>query len=182
VTVHNAKDKRCCSTCRSITDHYFLCGERHTQRSDTEARICEAIKELHFKPDHIARSLRAKRTMTVEGGTAAGALLNKIHPPTAIFATNNLMTAGLFVTIKQRGLRCPEDIAVVGFDDMVCLSAFSPGLTTIAQPGYELGKQAAELLWKEMGEKKAGNLCPVILPAKLVIRESWGQAIRTATY
>ena len=120
---------------------------------------------------------------TVAGGAAAAkALLDLTPPPTAIFATNNLMTVGLFVTIKQRHLRCPEDVAVVGFDDMVWLSVFSPALTTVAQPSYELGKKAAELLWNRMDEKKAGNPCLVILPAKLVIRESCGQAIAAVTH
>lgn len=119
---------------------------------------------------------------TLEGGAAAArALFDLTLPPTAIFATNNLMTVGLFVTIKQRQLRCPQDVAVVGFDDMVWLSAFSPALTTVAQPSYEMGKKAAELLWTRMDEKKAGNPCLVMLPAKLVIRESCVQAIATVT-
>jgi LacI family transcriptional regulator len=115
---------------------------------------------------------------TVAGGAAAAkALLDLNPPPTAIFATNNLMTVGLFVTLKERHLRCPEDVAVVGFDDMIWLSAFSPALTTIAQPSYGMGKQAAELLWEMMAEKKAGKPCLVTLPTRLVIRESSGQAI-----
>jgi LacI family transcriptional regulator len=115
---------------------------------------------------------------TVAGGAAAArVLLNLSSPPTAIFATNNLMSVGLFVTIKQLQLRCPDDIAVIGFDDMVWLSAFTPALTTIAQPSYELGKRAAELLWKKIVDKNAGDPCLVILPAQLVVRESCSQVI-----
>jgi LacI family transcriptional regulator len=118
---------------------------------------------------------------TVAGGAAAAKiLLDLTPPPTAIFATNHLMTLGLFVTLKERTLRCPEDVAVISFDDMVWLSAFSPGLTTVAQPSYAMGKQAAELLWNMMTEKKAGNPCLVMLPTKLVIRESSGQTIVAA--
>ena len=66
---------------------------------------------------------------------------------------------------------------------LVGLSAFSPALiTTVARPSYEPGQQAAGLLWKNMDEKKAGNPCPVMLPAKLVIRESCGQAIAAVIY
>ncbi len=119
---------------------------------------------------------------TLEGGVAAGRTLLNLNPlPTAIFATNNLMTVGLFLALKERQLRCPQDIAIVGFDDIVWLSAFNPTLTTVAQPSYGLGKQAAEMLWKMMyeknlQEKKVSDPRMVILPAKLVIRESCGQA------
>jgi DNA-binding LacI/PurR family transcriptional regulator len=99
--------------------------------------------------------------------------------PTAIFATNNLMTVGLFLALKERKLRCPEDVAVVGFDDVVWLSAFKPTLTTVAQPSYELGRQAAELLLQMMTEKNVNDPRMIILPAKLVIRESCGHAVST---
>jgi LacI family transcriptional regulator len=115
---------------------------------------------------------------TLEGGIAASrTLLSLTPPPTAIFATNNLMTVGLFLTINELRLRCPQDIAVVGFDDIVWLSAFHPTLTTVAQPSNEIGKQAAELLLKRIEEKNVGKPCIMILPTKLVIRESSGQSI-----
>lgn len=115
---------------------------------------------------------------TVEGGVAAAnALLDLADPPTGVFATNNLMTVGLFVALKQRRLRCPDDVAVVGFDDMVWLSAFSPSVTTIAQPSYELGKQAAELLWTRVAEKNGSDPRVVVLPAQLVVRESCGHSL-----
>jgi LacI family transcriptional regulator len=115
---------------------------------------------------------------TIEGGVAAARTLLDLDPrPTAIFAANNLMTVGLFLTIKQRGLRCPEDIAVVGFDDMVWLSAFAPGLTTIAQPNYDLGKQAAELLMDRLTGKQPGSPRIVVLPSRLVVRESCGHPL-----
>lgn len=115
---------------------------------------------------------------TLEGGAAASSVLLRLSPPpTAIFATNNLMTVGLFLAIKEHKLRCPEEIAVVGFDDIIWLSAFRPTLTTVAQPSYELGKQAAELLWDMMEAKKPHDPCVIVLPPTLVIRESCGHAI-----
>ena len=150
----------------STTDH---------RRAGYEAALCDA--GMTPDPDLIQVG-----HSTVEGGVAAArALLDLTPPPTAVFATNNLMTVGLFVAIKQRHLCCPQDIAVVGFDDMVWLSAFSPSLTTIAQPSYELGKQAAELLWRRMAEKKVGDPHVVVLPAQLVVRESCGQCVIPVT-
>lgn len=90
------------------------------------------------------------------------------------FAANNLMTVGVFLALKERGLRCPEDIAVVGFDDMVWLSAFTPGLTTVAQPSYELGKRAAELLLDRLTGHQPESPRMVVLPPRLIIRESCG--------
>lgn len=114
---------------------------------------------------------------TLEGGIAAARqLLDLTTPPTAIFATNILMTVGLLMTLKERRLQCPQDIAVVGFDDIAWLAAFQPGLTTVAQPSYELGKQAAQLLLPMMTGKQTREPCTIVLPARLVIRESCGQA------
>lgn len=120
---------------------------------------------------------------TIEGGVAAAGILLDLDPrPTAIFAANNLMTVGLFLTIKQRGLRCPEDMAVVSFDDMVWLSAFTPGLTTITQPNYDLGKQAAELLMDRLTGKSPTSPRIVVLPSRLIVRESCGHQLgRLAT-
>lgn len=119
---------------------------------------------------------------SLAGGIAASrSLLSLDPPPTAIFATNNLMTVGLFLTFKERQLRCPQDIAVVGFDDIVWLSAFYPALTTIAQPSYEIGQNAAELLLQMMENNKVSDPRTVTLPTKLIIRESCGHAIRAVT-
>lgn len=112
---------------------------------------------------------------TIQGGiTAARILLDYDPRPTAIFAANNLMTVGALLAIKEQGLCCPKDVAVVGFDDMVWLSAFTPGLTTVAQPSYELGKRAAELLLDRLTGHQPESPRIVTLPPKLVVRESCG--------
>ncbi len=110
----------------------------------------------------------------VEGGYDATVRLLGLKPrPTAIFATNNLMTIGVMRAVRDCGLRCPEDISVVGFDDFDWASAFHPFLTTVAQPVYEIGTTAVELLFKRMGAKRI-QVDPerVVLKAKLVVRES----------
>ena len=115
---------------------------------------------------------------TVDGGGAAALALLDLRPrPTAVFAANNLMTLGLFRTIKEYGLRCPEDVAVVGFDDMVWLAAFAPGVTTIAQPNYDLGKRSAELLMDRLTGTPPESPRIEVLPARLVVRESSGGQI-----
>jgi len=77
---------------------------------------------------------------------ACRSLLTHPDPPTALFATNNFMTIGAMQAIRGLGLRCPEDISVVGFDDFDWAEAFEPPLTTVAQQPYYIGYKAARIL------------------------------------
>jgi LacI family transcriptional regulator len=81
------------------------------------------------------------------GGYAAmESLLELADPPEALFATNNLMTVGALECLARKGLRAPDDIAIVGFDDIPWADLVIPSLTTVAQPTYELGRTAGMLL------------------------------------
>jgi LacI family repressor for deo operon, udp, cdd, tsx, nupC, and nupG len=71
-------------------------------------------------------------------------------PPTAVFAANDEMAFGAVKAVKNRGLRVPEDISVIGFDDIEFSAIFDPPLTTISQPTFEIGTTAMELLLKLM--------------------------------
>jgi len=94
-------------------------------------------------------------------------------PPTAIFASNDEMAVGAIKAIKQKGFRVPEDIAIVGFDDIPLCNIVEPELTTIAQPRYDIGCQAMEMLLKII---KGDSLerRQIVLPHKLEIRDSCG--------
>ena len=94
-------------------------------------------------------------------------------PPTAIFAANDSMAMGAIKAIKARGLRVPEDVAVVGFDNIQFSAIFEPALTTIAQPLVEMGKRSMELLLKQLkGETLTKK--QHVLDTKLIIRDSCG--------
>ncbi len=111
---------------------------------------------------------------TIDGGAAAAdALLQRASRPTAIFVANNLMTIGAMMVIERHGLSVPGDMALVGFDDFAWADVLRPRLTTIAQPHYELGRAAAELLLDQVSGEAA---LPrrVLLPGMLVIRDSSG--------
>lgn len=88
------------------------------------------------------------------GRQAAAQLLSLPEPPTAIFADNLLITTGILRTLQERKLRCPEDMEVVSSDDAEWLDVFRPPITTIVQPSYELGVQAAETLLKRVRHPK----------------------------
>jgi len=73
-------------------------------------------------------------------------LMDLEEPPTAIFVSNFLMTTGLLRALRSRGIECPGQVEVVSSDDSEWYDAFSPAITTVVQPSYEMGELAAELL------------------------------------
>ena len=100
------------------------------------------------------------------------------HKPTAVFASNAMMALGLLRALSERRLRCPEDVAVVTFDDPVFSEALRPTLTAVAQPSYELGLRGAEMLLRRIVEP-AAERAHVVLNAELMVRES-SRSIRAA--
>jgi LacI family transcriptional regulator len=104
-----------------------------------------------------------------EGARLAGELVDE--GATAIVAGNDLMALGCYDVFAARGIRCPQDIAVVGFNDMPFSERFNPPLTTIRIPHYEIGAAAAELLLERLQDPDAPAR-DVILAPELVVRES----------
>jgi DNA-binding LacI/PurR family transcriptional regulator len=106
------------------------------------------------------------REMTAE-------LLRLEQPPTALLVGNNLMTLGALETIHVMGLRIPDDVAIVGYDDIPWALAFNPPLTVVRQPAYEIGQRAAELLLQRIADPKRSTSL-VMLQPELVVRQSCG--------
>ncbi len=105
------------------------------------------------------------------GYQATHALLDLEPRPTALFVANNLMTLGALNAIHERGLKIPDDISIVSFDDMPWAHLLQPPLTAIVQPTYELGQRAAELLLGRLKDRTK----PVAheqLPTRLIVRGS----------
>ena len=95
------------------------------------------------------------------------------NPPTAIFAANDSMAMGAIKAVKDQNLKVPEDVAVVGFDNIQFSEIFEPALTTIAQPLIEMGKQSMELLLKQIKGDSVKKK-QLVLDTKLIIRDSCG--------
>jgi len=99
-------------------------------------------------------------------------ILKMPQRPTAIFAGNNFIAIGVLKGLQEAGLSVPEQVSVVGFDDLPLTLLIEPFLTVAAIPAYEMGYRAAELLLRQiMGEEEAGNR-DIILPTELIIRRS----------
>jgi LacI family transcriptional regulator, repressor for deo operon, udp, cdd, tsx, nupC, and nupG len=100
-------------------------------------------------------------------------LLALEKPPTAIFAANDEMAIGAIKAIRKLSLRVPDDIAVVGFDDIKIASIFEPNLTTISQPMFEIGEKAMNLLL-QLIEGNELDKRQFVLEDTLIIRDSCG--------
>ena len=113
---------------------------------------------------------------SLESGYQSGLKLMSLpDPPTAIFSSNNKMTLGLMRSLAEKNIPCPEKVSVVSFDDFEWTANFSPSLTSIAQPTYEIGRKAMKMLLGLIGTPENelnGNEEILVLPAELRLRDS----------
>lgn len=108
-----------------------------------------------------------------EGGyEGMQAILKTGKIPSALFAGNDLVAIGAMQAIKSAGLRIPEDVAVVGFDDIRVAKLISPSLTTIRQAQDEIGKRAASLMIERLQREDRFDGRVIEMPFELIIRES----------
>jgi len=106
------------------------------------------------------------------GKRAAEDLLRSGLPFTAIFSSNDTMAIGAMRTLREAGLRIPEDISILGVDDIILASYSDPPLTTVAQPKYEAGTQAVRFLIDRIEGNYQQGPRNVILNTELIIRKS----------
>jgi LacI family transcriptional regulator len=103
-------------------------------------------------------------------------LMQLAEPPTAVFCCNNKMTLGLMRALGDLRIPCPERVSVLGFDDFDWAVNFSPRLTTVAQPSYQMGKRAVELLLDKLRGQKGSSGSDhdtiVTLKSELRVRDS----------
>jgi LacI family transcriptional regulator len=134
-----------------------LDGYRSALRTNHIPEVPELIYEgTFFQPD---------------GYTGASTLLALPNPPTAIFASNDVMAMGVMDAVRTKGLRVPDDISVIGFDDIPQASLIRPALTTIRQPLEKMGRVATQMLLELLSQpqKQIGR---IELPTELMVRDS----------
>jgi DNA-binding LacI/PurR family transcriptional regulator len=146
----------------------FSKSDRSLVRSQA-FKACSKDHGIPYQPEYLVET-----DLTFEGGRSAMQALLEITPPlTGVFCSNDFMAMGAMKAIREKGLRIPDDISIVGFDDIEMASYFFPELTTIHQPAYQMGLKGAELLLKILsGELKAPQ--QIILQHELVARNSCG--------
>lgn len=136
----------------------------------SRARLQAYVDTLTSAGLQVDENLIAEGGFVEEGGYTA---MRRIaaHRPDAVFAANDAMAVGAIRCLSELGLRVPEDVAVVGFDDAPFAASYKPALTTIAQPIGELGRRAVDMLMQLIENPDAKPIMEV-LPSELVIRES----------
>lgn len=130
----------------------------------------QAMEELGLtiNPQHV---VQGSYDYTIESGSRAmEELLKADERPTAVFAAGDNLAVGAMMAMKRHGLRVPEDISLVGFDDIEMSKFLTPALTTVRQNTYVLGSRAADMLIYsiEGGE----DVQKGVIPVELVVRES----------
>ncbi len=163
---------------RQATEHLLGLGHRRIGVISSAPRPFALEERMRGLDDTLAAAgLRQDETLVVlgdfsleSGERAGGLLLDRPDRPTAIFALNDRMALGVLRAAAERGLRVPEDLSVVGFDDIALAALGSPALTTVRQPGFELGAAAARMMFALLdGQPLAA---PTVIPTTLVARGS----------
>lgn len=165
--------------CRQIVAHLaslghrelvYLAGPRHSWMAGTR---WSALRTAAEQVGMAAGRIGPFTPKVTQGGAAADGGVNT--GATAMVAHNDLLAIGVMQRLAQRGLRVPEDVSVVGFDDIFAADVCTPGLTTLGGAHVDLGRAAVELLLTAPSRDPADQP-RVVLPTELVLRGSTGQA------
>lgn len=146
-------------------------GHRSTRTGqDRCSGYQEALREAGVPFDE---SLVSWGDFTYESGYhAAQVLLGRTPRPTAIFAANDLIAFGAMRAAEDAGIRVPEELSVVGFDDIQMASVVRPGLTTVRQPAYEMGRTAMRMLLERINGRVEGAARRHLFEAELIVRST----------
>jgi LacI family transcriptional regulator len=171
---------------RLAAEHLLQLGHRRIGyiSGNLPGEVSEARRDGFLDALRAARVLHDPQLMVegdyeLESGyIGAGRLLNQARPPTAIACANDTMAFGAYRRAHEMNLRIPQDLSIVGFDDLPAASYLTPGLTTMAVPRVELGWAALQLLitMLEGGTPPSHRL----LPVSIAVRRSTGPAIVNA--
>lgn len=165
---------------RMAVEHLLRLGHERVATITGPLNMCAGQDRLEgYRQALISRglpideSLIAEGDFTEQGGRMA---MQRLLPqrPTALFAASDMMAVGAIKVIRDAGLRIPDDIAVVGFDDIPLASMVDPPLTTVRQPIEQAGSMAVELLMSLLENPRGGTIHRVVLPTELIVRASCG--------
>lgn len=173
VTANNeegAYNATCCLLKLGHTKLATITGPLHlTNAKERLSGFKRAMREarLHLAPEYVQET-----TFDKQGGYAKTLILMRLIPrPTAIFAGNDMIAFGSLLAVREAGLRCPEDISLMGFDDLDLAETSNPSLSSVSQSGYQLGTAAARILLDRLDGDK-GPAKHLVLETALKIRNS----------
>ncbi|MBF0815150.1 LacI family DNA-binding transcriptional regulator [Microbacterium paludicola] len=162
---------------RMATEHLISLGHRRVAHLRGRTDLVSAQRrEDGFRAAHADAGLAVDDTLIFDGGyraslatRAIGEMLDRDDRPTAVFAANDMTALEVIRIATERGLRVPEDLSVIGFDDLPAAAGNRPGLTTIRQPLHEMGVSAVRLLLSMLD---GGATEHIRMPAELVLRDT----------
>ena len=156
----------------------MLTGRRSVSTSiDRVAGYCRAMLDAGLElDDGLVRygEYNYGEYNQIDGNRMAQEVVARDPRPTAIFAANNFIAFGAMRWLHGAGLRVPEDISIVAFDDLPVAWLSDPFMTVVDQPAYEIGRRGAELLLSRLDGTISGPGREVVLPSELIIRRSSG--------
>lgn len=147
-----------------------ICGPSHlTNATERLAGFRKAIAKqgIRIAPEYIQEAKFDRES----GYRSAMLLLRMLPRPTAIFAANDLLALGALLATRELGLNCPKDISIIGFDNLDLGMFTDPALSSVHQPGYQMGARAARLILERIKGKK-GRAQQIVLPTELKVRNS----------
>ncbi len=142
------------------------------QCADRRRGVLRALKFAGLDPQEALLDITTSAQTIREGEASVERLLNASIKPTAVFCGNDLLALGVMRGLIARGISIPDDIALVGYDDVEFASVLSTPLTSIRQPKYELGRAAAELLIDEANNPDTHQHQHIMYQPELIVRES----------
>jgi len=171
---------------RALVRHLLAVGRRRiamlsgpvgiSSANDCVAGYCLALEEAGIPID--PRLVRRGELRVIPGAHMTAQLLDEDLHVDAIVAANSALARGALEALQQRALRVPDDVALVCFDDSGSLPTSFPFMTIVAQPGYELGSNAAQLLFSRVkGRQPLPPRC-IVLPTRLIVRYSCGYHLK----
>jgi LacI family transcriptional regulator len=165
---------------RAATAHLLERGRRriafvggpaaHTTVGDRRRGYRQALRAAGLRP--LPRLEIETSFSPADGELAARRLLEPAHQPDAVFAVNDYLAIGVVHGLLAAGRRVPDDVAVIGFDDIPLAAYFRPSLSSVAVPAYELGTAATEQLLRQLAGETVGET--LWLETRVVARESSG--------
>src|SRR5208283_527618 len=155
----------------------FMIG--NPKSSDSKERwdaICEVAAQMGMKIDcELVGQIESEEATPMLGYPVAQQLLAKGKPFTALFAYNDISAIGAIRVLQEKGLRVPQDVSVMGFDDVPGAAFYTPSLTTMRQPLNRMGEVAAQSLLERIEGKKEYP-SEIAIEPELVVRESTAKA------
>jgi LacI family transcriptional regulator len=167
---------------RLATEHLLGLGHRRIAiihgplvRSTGAERLEGYRRALHAAGIPPEPALIREGNFKQDSGRALARDLLSLRPfPTALFCTNNLMTVGALQTLGEHGIRIPQELSLVGYDDMEWWTLTHPPLTTVGQPVYGLGRAAMRCLLEQIASPGRRRPQRVVLKPELLARASCG--------